>query len=94
MGVMPMILSQAILVAPDSGIAKALTYFPYTAPFITMMRIPLTQVTPLEIGISITLMALTILVLARLSAKIFRMGMLMHGKKAGIRQILGFLREK
>ncbi|MFZ2456220.1 MAG: ABC transporter permease [Candidatus Altiarchaeia archaeon] len=94
MAAVPMMFSSMIIMAPDSFPAKALTYFPYTAPVITMMRISLTDVSPYEIGISVAVMIATTLFVMSLAGKIFRMGMLMQGKRASIREIIGFAREK
>jgi ABC-2 type transport system permease protein len=94
MAAVPMMFSSMIMLAPDSFTAKALTFFPYTAPVITMMRISLTEVPPYEIGISVAVMIATTLFVMSLAGKIFRMGMLMQGKRASIREIIGFAREK
>ena len=92
--ILPMAFAQFIIQAPNSIIAKSLTYFPYTSPFITMMRLPLTEVPFHEIAISIVILIISIIAITKLSGKIFRMGMLMYGKRASVREVIGFLREK
>lgn len=92
--ILPVAFGQFIIRMPDSAIAKALTYFPYTSPFITMMRLPLVEVPPYEIAASIAILIISIVILAKLSGKIFRMGMLMYGKRANLKDIIRFLREK
>ncbi len=92
--ILPMIFAQLIIQMPDSAIAKALTYFPYTSPFITIMRLPIVEVPAYEIAISVIILIISIGILAKLSGKIFRMGMLMYGKKANLKDIARFLREK
>ncbi len=91
---LPMIFSQFIILAPDSDIAKALTLFPYTAPVITMMRISLVDVSLQEIAASLGILLVTIFLVLKLAGKIFRMGMLMQGKRPGLKELIGFAREK
>ncbi len=92
--VWPIVFLQFLLQDPNSPILQVLTYFPYTSPFITMARLTLTEVPAYELVLSIAILILSILLLTRLSARIFRMGMLSYGKKPGIRDIIGFLRVK
>ncbi len=92
--ILPMAFAQFIIRIPDSAIARALTYFPYTSPFITMMRLPMVEVPPYEIAASIIILMLSIGILAKMAGKIFRMGMLMYGKRANAKDIIMFLNEK
>ena len=92
--VIPMMFAQFIIQAPNSNIAKILTYFPYTSPFITMMRLPLVEISFYEIALSIGILIIAIVIIAKLSGKIFRMGMLMYGKRASVKDIVIFLKEK
>jgi len=92
--IVPLMFAQFIIMAPNSMVAKVLTYFPYTSPFITMMRLPLVEVPFYEIALSIAILIISVGLVTKLSAKIFRMGMLMYGKRANLRDIMGFLKEK
>ncbi len=89
----PRMFAQFIIMAPNSIVAKILTYFPYTSPFITMMRLPLVEIPFYEIVSSITILIISIGIFTKLSGKIFRMAMLMYGKRASLRDIMGFLKE-
>lgn len=92
--VFPLIFLQFLLQDPDSLLMQALTYFPYTAPFIAMVRLSLSNVPPYQIAVSMGILVLSIVVLTKLAARIFRMGMLTYGKRAGVKEVLGFHREK
>lgn len=92
--VFPLIFLQFLLQDPNSLLMQVLTYFPYTAPFIAMVRLTLVTVPPYQIIVSIAILVIAILVLTRLAARIFRMGMLTYGKRVTIREVLGFLKEK
>lgn len=92
--VFPLIFLQFLLQDPNSLLMQVLTYFPYTAPFVTMVRLTLVEVPVYQVIISIAVLILSIGILVKLSAKIFRMGMLTYGKRATLKDILGFLKEK
>jgi len=94
MAALPLFFAQFIIMAPDSILAKALTLFPYTAPVITMMRISLMDVPLYEIAASIIILGVTIFLVMSLAGRIFRMGMLLQGKRASIREIMAFVKEK
>jgi len=92
--VFPLIFLQFLLADPNSLAMQFLTYFPYTAPFIGMVRLTLVSVPPYQIAISMGILVLSIVVLTRLAARIFRMGMLTYGKRAGLADVLRFIRMK
>jgi len=92
--VFPIIFLQFLLQDPNSLLMQVLTYFPYTAPFVAMVRLTLVTVPPYQIIVSIALLVISIVILTRLAARIFRMGMLTYGKRVTFREVWGFLREK
>jgi ABC-2 type transport system permease protein len=92
--VFPLIFLQFLLQDPNSFLMQVLTYFPYTAPFIAMVRLSLVTVPPCEIVVSIAILVISIAVLTRLAARIFRMGMLTYGKRVSFREVLRFLKDK
>lgn len=92
MGILPIMLLGVIIAAPDSVIAKVLTYIPYTAPTTTLMRITLTGISEYEIAASLLILIISVILVIRLSARIFRSAILMSGKKIRIRDIPGYLK--
>jgi ABC-2 type transport system permease protein len=92
--VFPLIFLQFLLQDPNSLLMQVLTYFPYTAPFVAMVRLTLVTVPPYQILVSIAILVIAILVLTRLAARIFRMGMLTYGKRVTLKEVWGFLKEK
>lgn len=92
--VIPLALIALIVSDPNSALAVALTYIPYTSPFVMVMRMSLTDVPLFEIAISLVVLATTIFLMSKLAGKIFRMGMLKYDKRASLKEILGFIREK
>lgn len=90
--IIPLILLQFIMSMPDNPLITALTYFPYTSPFITIFRLSFGSVPPFQIVASLAILVIAIIVAMKLSAGIFRMGMLMYGKRANLKEVLRFLR--
>ena len=94
MAVIPIAFVALIVNDPNSSLAQILTYIPYTSPFVMMMRMSLTTVPWYEILASMIILVVTIVIVSKLAGKIFRMGMLKYDRRAGLREVLGFLREK
>jgi ABC-2 type transport system permease protein len=89
--VFPLIFLQFLLADPNSLEMQALTYFPYTAPFITMVRLTLVSVPPYQIVVSMAILIVAIAILTKLAARIFRMGMLTYGKRASLADVWRFI---
>ncbi|MCC6187673.1 MAG: ABC transporter permease [Anaerolineales bacterium] len=89
----PMMFNSLIFASPNGTIARALSYFPLTAPTTMMLRLPLTNVSTLDLAISLGLLALSIPVVLWAGAKVFRMGLLLYGKRPSLVQIVKALRQ-
>jgi ABC-2 type transport system permease protein len=85
--VLPMVFLDYLMEDPNSFLMQIMTYFPYTAPFIAMARLALTSVPLPHIALSLAILVLSIGILIKLSAKIFRMGMLTYGKRATLKEV-------
>lgn len=89
----PMMLTGVIMTNPDAMVVRALSWFPLTSPTTMMLRLPLTSVPWTDVAISIALLAATIPLVVWVGAKVFRLGMLMYGKRPGILEIVRLLRQ-
>jgi ABC-2 type transport system permease protein len=72
---------------PNSPLWVVLTIFPITAPIQTMLRLGMTAIPPWQILTSIGILVLSIIVGLFLAIRVFRMYMLMYGKRPGFREI-------
>jgi ABC-2 type transport system permease protein len=79
--VIPLILMITFLQDPDGPLPDILSIFPFTAPMAMMMRLLLSAVSPFEVALSFGLMIATTILVVWLSARVFRWGMLMYGKR-------------
>ncbi|MBP5488241.1 MAG: ABC transporter permease [Bacteroidales bacterium] len=79
--------------APDSSIAVWGSLIPFTSPIVMLARIPF-HVPAWQIILSIALLALTTFGCAWLSAKIYKVGILMFGKKSTFKDLWKWLKMK
>ena len=92
--IVPYILGISALQNPNSALTVGASLFPLFSPILMFMRIT-TAIPPLwQILSAIGLCLLTIWGLAWLGAKIFRVGMLMYGKKPTLGELLRWVRYK
>ena len=94
---MPMILAIVfitnIFTHPNSAIAVFGSLFPFTAPLVMFSRIAMQPDTPIwQIGLSIALMVATIYAMVWLCGRIYRVGILMYGKKPNLPEILKWIK--
>lgn len=77
---------------PDGTVAVVFSYIPLTSPIVMLMRIPFGNIAWWEIGLSLLILYTTILFVAWLAAKIYRIGILMYGKKTSWKVLYKWLR--
>ena len=78
--------------APDSQIVFWGSMIPFTSPIVMLARIPF-GVPLWELALSMALLLLTFVVMAYISAKIYRIGILMYGKKTTFRDLYKWLKQ-
>jgi glucan biosynthesis protein C len=89
----PLWLSSLNMFFPNNPIWVVLTIFPVTAPIMTMLRLGTSVVPAWQIAASIAVLALSIVGGLSLSIRIFRMHMLMYGKRPSFAQLVRSLKE-
>jgi ABC-2 type transport system permease protein len=87
------VLIQLVLRNPESAAAKFGAWFPLTAPVIMPMRMSLVDVGPGETAAVIAGLTLTVLLAVWLAARIYRVGLLMYGKRPGIGELARWVRQ-
>jgi ABC-2 type transport system permease protein len=86
------LLVNPVLLAPNGKLAVVLSWLPWSSPIIMPMRMGLTSVAPMSIVGSIVVAILGSVGAMWLSARIYRVGMLMYGKKPGMAEIMKWIR--
>lgn len=77
---------------PDGTAATILSLVPFFAPLLMYLRISMGHPSALEIGGSILLMLATIYAILWVASRIYRVGILMYGKKPSLPEILRWLK--
>ncbi|HUV52201.1 MAG TPA: ABC transporter permease [Dehalococcoidia bacterium] len=91
--VLPYYFSYFILTNPTGALSRALTFFPLTSPITAMIRISTKAIAPWEIALSIVIIVTSVVVTMWVAAKLFRVFLLMYGKRPALREIVRYLRE-
>ncbi|CAM1368527.1 ABC transporter permease [Tenacibaculum soleae] len=76
---------------PHGPVSVIFSYIPFTSPIVMLMRVPF-GVAWWEIAISMLLLLLTFMVIVWLAAKIYRVGILMYGKKPTYKDLWKWIR--
>ncbi len=94
--VMPIILGMvfftAVLEAPDGAVSVTLSMIPGISPLIMFLRIVVLTPPWWQIALSVGLLALAILGVVWVSARIYRVGILMYGKKPTYPELVKWVR--
>jgi ABC-2 type transport system permease protein len=81
-----------LVTAPDSTLARVLALIPPFTPLIMYMRVSLGHPAHWEIALSLVLLSLSIYGMIWITSRIYRVGVLMYGKRPSIAEILRWLK--
>ncbi|HAL62705.1 MAG TPA: hypothetical protein DCP08_09920 [Chloroflexi bacterium] len=93
MAAIPLMLGSFMFSNPNMPLFRVLSWFPLTAPTTMMLRFPMTEVPAVDIVGSIVVLLISIPAVLWAGAKVFRMGLLMYGKRPSLAQVVRALRE-
>jgi ABC-2 type transport system permease protein len=77
---------------PSGPIARVISLIPFCTPLIMYLRISLAMPPAWEIALSVVLMLVTICAILWVASRIYRVGILMYGKKPNLPEILRWLK--
>jgi ABC-2 type transport system permease protein len=86
------LLVNPVLAAPNGKLAVVLSWLPWSSPIIMPMRMGLTSVSPASIAGSMLVALAGSVFAVWLSARIYRVGMLMYGKKPSLAEVVKWVR--
>ena len=81
----------SVIENPHGTVSTAFSIIPLTSPIVMLMRIPF-GVPWWELAISVTLLVATFILTVWFGSKIYRVGILMYGKKASYKEIVKWLK--
>lgn len=91
--VIPIIMMMQVLRDPDGTTGVVMSMVPFFSPIIMLVRINLHTPPLWQIAASLAILVVSILGLAALAGRIFRVGILMYGKRATLPEIVRWVRE-
>lgn len=91
--ILGMVFSMSVLNDPGAPMAQWLSIIPFTSPMVMMARLPF-GVPAWQLIVSLLALVLTTLLMVWVSAKIYRVGIFMYGKKPDIRELIRWARYK
>jgi ABC-2 type transport system permease protein len=89
----PFFLSGFLFSNPNMAAARVMSWFPPTAPTMMLLRLGLGDVPTVDIVVSLLGLAVTIPLVLWIGAKIFRVGVLLTGKRPGPSELVRALRQ-
>jgi len=89
--ILGLVMMQTILENPDGTIAYWFSIIPLTSPIVMMMRIPF-GVPVMDLVLSMIILVSSFFFFTWLSGKIYRVGILMYGKKVNYKEIWKWIR--
>jgi ABC-2 type transport system permease protein len=87
-----MVCFPAVLESPDGGLAVALSLVPFLSPLMMFLRIVVSTPPWWQIGLSFALLALAIVGAVWVAARIYRVGILMYGKKPTFPELMKWVK--
>ena len=91
--ILGLVMSMSIINDPNSTFATILSMIPFTAPMTMMTRIPF-GIPTWEIITSLVILYISFIGMVWLSAKIYRVGIFMYGKKPTIKELIKWVKYK
>jgi ABC-2 type transport system permease protein len=93
MAAIPLMVGGFMFSNPNMTFVRVLSWFPLTAPTMMLLRLPMVEVPVIDVVGSIVMLIITIPAILWAGSKVFRMGLLMYGKRPSLRQVLRALRQ-
>lgn len=88
----PLLLFLGIVQNPNMNFIRVLGMIPPFIPTIMMMRVLLSEVPFIDIIISILILSVALVAAAKIASKMFKIGILMYGKKPSFNEVLRWIR--
>lgn len=85
---------QAILTNPDGISARVLTLIPFSSPIVLPLRLSLAPLDGTELTLSLGILSVSAVLATFLASRIYRVGILMYGKRPTLRETLRWVRQK
>jgi len=80
------------VLSPDSKLVKVMSFIPFFSPYLMLTRIGAGSASPVEIGISVAILLVSVPAALWVAARLYAAGVLMYGQRPSIRLLRRVLR--
>jgi ABC-2 type transport system permease protein len=87
-----MLMIPVVITNPSGALARFVSLIPFCSPLLMNFRVSLSMPAPWELALSFVLMSVTIYGVLWLASRIYRVGILMYGKKPNLPELLKWLK--
>lgn len=91
--ILAFVISMSVITDPNSSLAMWTSMIPFTSPMVMMARLPF-GIPSWQPIVSLVILAVSLLAMIWLSAKIYRVGIFMYGKKPSFAELIRWTRYK
>ena len=85
---------QNVLLSPDGMLSRVLSMLPFSAPIVMPLRMTVAPVPAIDVAIALLSVSLGACASVWLAARIYRVGLLMYGKRPGFREVIRWVGQK
>jgi ABC-2 type transport system permease protein len=90
--ILGLMLFPVVLQSPDSGLSVALSFVPFLTPLLMFLRIVVLTPPAWQIAVSVVVLGAAILGVLWMASRIYRVGILMYGKKPTFPELVRWVR--
>ena len=90
----PLLLLQAVLLNPVTDLARIASIVPFAAPVLMPLRLSLVPVPTGQVVLSLLVNAAACAIVMWLASRVYRVGILMYGKRATIGEVMRWVRQR
>jgi ABC-2 type transport system permease protein len=90
--ILPIFFLPGVLAAPDSALSLFLSLFPFSSPILMVVRMAATEVPMWQVLLAFVLLIAAFVGMIALAARVYRVGILMYGKRATFRDLWRWVR--
>lgn len=90
--ILALIISMSVSNDPNSALVFWGSIIPFTSPIVMMTRIPF-DIPTWEILLSIVLLYASVIAMAWIAGKVYRVGIFMHGKKPSFKELISWIKQ-
>lgn len=90
---LPVVLAMPAVQNPDFFMIKIFSYIPLTIPTVMILRLNIGDVSSTEIIITLGILIISTFIVTKISAKIFRIGILSYGTRPNLKELINWIKE-